>query len=68
LNYLGQGAWVMSHPAEIQDHLFNPFFNMAPNWAQIPLVCLATCAAIIASQALISGAFSMTTQAIQLKY
>ncbi len=68
VNYLGQGAWVMSHSADIQDPLFNPFFNMAPNWAQIPLVCLATCAAIIASQALISGAFSMTTQAIQLKY
>jgi len=68
LNYLGQGAWVMSHAAEISDPLFNPFFNMAPNWAQLPLVALATAAAIIASQALISGAFSMTTQAIQLNF
>jgi KUP system potassium uptake protein len=47
---------------------FNPFFNMAPNWAQIPLVIIATLAAIIASQALIAGAFSITMQAIQLNY
>ena len=69
LNYLGQGAWVMSQGAEaVRDPLFNPLFNMSPDWAQIPLVVLATLAAIIASQALISGAFSMTTQAIQLNY
>ncbi len=69
LNYLGQGAWVMAQPGDaVKDALFNPFFNMAPNWAQIPLVVLAALAAIIASQALISGAFSMTTQAIQLNY
>ena len=69
LNYLGQGAWVMAQaPDAVKDPLFNPFFNMAPDWAQIPLVGLATLAAIIASQALIAGAFSMTTQAIQLNY
>jgi KUP system potassium uptake protein len=68
LNYLGQGAWALSQPASEFAHGFNPFFNMAPGWAQIPLVVLATLAAIIASQALISGAFSTTMQAIQLNY
>jgi len=68
LNYLGQGAWALSQPASEFAHGFNPFFNMAPNWAQIPLVVIATLAAIIASQALISGAFSTTMQAIQLNY
>ena len=68
LNYLGQGAWALAHPQELTDAGFNPFFNMAPNWAQIPLVVIATLAAIIASQALIAGAFSITMQAIQLNY
>jgi KUP system potassium uptake protein len=68
LNYLGQGAWALAQPAAELAHGFNPFFNMAPNWAQIPLVIIATLAAIIASQALISGAFSTTMQAIQLNY
>jgi KUP system potassium uptake protein len=68
LNYLGQGAWALAHPAELLVPGFNPFFNMAPNWAQIPLVIIATLAAIIASQALIAGAFSITMQAIQLNY
>lgn len=68
LNYLGQGAWALAQPASEFTHGFNPFFNMAPGWAQIPLVVLATLAAIIASQALISGAFSTTMQAIQLNY
>ncbi len=68
LNYLGQGAWALAHPAELLVPGFNPFFNMAPGWAQIPLVIIATLAAIIASQALIAGAFSITMQAIQLNY
>ena len=68
LNYLGQGAWALAQPASEFIHGFNPFFNMAPGWAQIPLVIIATLAAIIASQALISGAFSTTMQAIQLNY
>jgi KUP system potassium uptake protein len=68
LNYLGQGAWALAQPASEFAHGFNPFFNMAPNWAQIPLVVIATLAAIIASQALISGAFSTTMQAIQLNF
>jgi KUP system potassium uptake protein len=62
LNYLGQGALVLkdAHAAE------NPFFLMAPAWFQLPLVVLATAATVIASQAVISGAFSMTQQAVQL--
>lgn len=68
LNYLGQGAWALAHPAELLVPGFNPFFNMAPGWAQIPLVIIATLAAIIASQALIAGAFSITMQAIHLNY
>ena len=64
LNYFGQGAWLLSHPGDKD----NPFYNMAPGWALYPLVFIATCAAIIASQALISGAYSLTMQAIQLGY
>ena len=62
VNYLGQGALVIADPGAID----NPFFHMAPSWFQIPLVLLATAATVIASQAVISGAFSMTQQAIQL--
>ncbi len=62
LNYLGQGALVLN-AAEAAD---NPFFRLAPEWFQIPLVVLATAATVIASQAVISGAFSMTHQAVQL--
>jgi len=64
LNYLGQGAMILSDPATAE----SPFYLMAPRWALYPLVALATSAAIIASQALISGAFSLTRQAIQLGY
>jgi KUP system potassium uptake protein len=64
LNYLGQGALVLNDP----DTASNPFFRMAPEWALYPLVFLASAAAIIASQALISGAFSLTMQAVQLGY
>jgi len=64
LNYFGQGALIMLHP----DAVKQPFFLLAPPWALYPLVALATAAAIIASQALISGAFSLTRQAIQLGY
>ena len=68
LNYLGQGAWALAHPEALLEPGFNPFFNMAPGWAQIPLVVIATLAAIIASQAIIAGAFSITMKAIQLNY
>ncbi len=64
INYFGQGALLLSDPQAVQ----NPFFNMAPDWALLPLVGLATVATVIASQALISGAFSVTKQAIQLGY
>ncbi len=64
LNYFGQGAMLLQNPEAAS----NPFFMMAPSWALLPLVALATAAAIIASQALISGAFSLTRQAIQLGY
>lgn len=64
LNYFGQGALLLSDPANID----NPFFRLAPAWGTIPLVVLATLATIIASQAVISGAFSLTRQAIQLGY
>jgi KUP system potassium uptake protein len=64
LNYFGQGALLLTHPEAIEQ----PFFLLAPAWALVPLVVLATAAAIIASQALISGAFSLTQQAIQLGY
>jgi len=64
LNYLGQGALLISDPSAIK----NPFYLMAPTWALYPLVFLSTCATVIASQALISGVFSLTRQAIQLGY
>lgn len=64
INYLGQGALLMDHP----EAAVNPFYRLAPRWFVFPLVGLATSAAIIASQALISGAFSLTMQAIQLGY
>ncbi|MER2263604.1 potassium transporter Kup [Methylobacterium oxalidis] len=62
LNYLGQGAMLLAHP----EHLENPFFLLYPSWALLPMVLLATVATIIASQAVISGAFSITQQAMQL--
>ncbi len=64
LNYFGQGALLLENPAAVK----NPFYMMAPDWALIPLVALATMAAVIASQALITGAFSVTKQVIQLGY
>jgi KUP system potassium uptake protein len=64
LNYLGQGALLLQNPGAVE----NPFFQLAPSWALFPLVGLATMASIIASQALITGAFSITMQAIQLGY
>ena len=64
LNYMGQGALMLLHPATAE----NPFFLMAPDWARLPLVAIATAATIIASQAVISGAFSVTHQAVQLGF
>ena len=62
LNYLGQGAFIISHPEAVE----NPFFLMAPSWGLIPLVILATMVTVIASQAVITGAFSIAQQAMSL--
>ena len=62
LNYFGQGAFVLSHGGTPH----NPFFEMLPDWALVPMVVLATAATVIASQAVISGAYSLTRQAVQL--
>ena len=62
LNYFGQGALLLAHPEAIE----NPFYRLYPSWALIPMVVLATVATVIASQAVITGAFSFTRQAIQL--
>jgi KUP system potassium uptake protein len=64
LNYMGQGALILSSPRAID----NPFFLLFPDWARIPMVAIATAATIIASQAVISGAFSVTRQAVQLGF
>jgi KUP system potassium uptake protein len=64
LNYLGQGALILQRPSAIS----NPFYLLAPGWAQLPLVVLATLATIIASQAVISGAFSVARQAVRLGF
>jgi KUP system potassium uptake protein len=64
LNYFGQGANLLTHPAAIG----NPFYLMVPEWLLIPMVVLSTCATVIASQAVISGAFSLTSQAILLGF
>ncbi len=62
LNYFGQGALVLAHPETIE----NPFFRLYPDWALLPVVLVATVATVIASQAVITGAFSLTHQAVQL--
>ena len=64
LNYLGQGALVLTHPTAVR----NPFYEAVPPWALVPMIVLATLAAIIASQAVITGAFSVARQAMQLGY
>ncbi len=64
LNYFGQGALLLREPRDVG----NPFFLLAPRWALVPLVLLATVAAVIAAQAVISGAFSLTRQAVRLGY
>ncbi|MBV9167226.1 MAG: KUP/HAK/KT family potassium transporter [Solirubrobacterales bacterium] len=69
LNYLGQGAWIIHHPQSVKTvSSFNPFFQMIPSWALWPMVVLATAATIIASQAVISGSFSVAKQATQLGF
>jgi KUP system potassium uptake protein len=64
LNYMGQGAMLLHDPESAR----NPFFLLAPEWARYPMIAIATAAAVVASQAMISGAFSLTNQAVQLGY
>ena len=64
INYFGQGAMLLLHPENVR----NPFYEMVPEWALYPVIALATCATVIASQALITAAFSVTKQVIQLGY
>jgi KUP system potassium uptake protein len=64
LQYMGQGALILNDPTTAE----SPFFNLFPGWAQLPMVLLATAATVIASQAVISGAFSVTRQAVQLGF
>jgi KUP system potassium uptake protein len=64
LNYLGQGALILGDPTTVR----NPFYLLSPSWARIPMVVLATCATVIASQAVISGAFSVSRQAVRLGF
>jgi KUP system potassium uptake protein len=64
LNYFGQGALLLADPSAVK----NPFYLLAPQWALLPLVVLATMATVVASQAMISGAFSLTRQAVQMGY
>lgn len=67
MNYFGQGAFLLEHAGSLEAAA-NPFFRMAPEWSVIPLVVLATSATVIASQAVITGAFSLTLQAVQFGY
>ena len=64
LNYFGQGALLLDRPEAIR----NPFYLLAPSWSLVPLVVLATCATVVASQAVLSGAFSLARQAVQMGY
>jgi KUP system potassium uptake protein len=69
LNYLGQGAFILHHPALAKDSsTFNPFYQMVPHWGLWPMVVLAAVATVIASQAVISGSFSVAKQAVQLGF
>src|SRR5664279_3258414 len=67
LNYLGQGAWVLTHDMKTVQHM-NPFFGTMPGWFWVPGVLISTAAAIIASQALISGSFTLISEAISLNF
>ena len=68
LNYFGQGAWLLEHPEAVHAANFNPFYSLVPEWAMVPMIIVATSAAVVASQALISGAYSLTQQAMQLGF
>src|SRR5690606_22164479 len=63
-NSFGQGAWLLDHPEALTNPHFNPFYQLVPQWALYPMIAVATGAAVVASQALISGAYSLTQQAM----
>ncbi len=66
LNYLGQGAWLMNHPLPIED--MNPFYSIMPQWFLFPGILIATAAAVIASQALITGSYTLVSEAVSLNF
>ncbi|MBU6123338.1 KUP/HAK/KT family potassium transporter [Hymenobacter siberiensis] len=68
LNYLGQAAWTMDHMGQVLSSAQNPFFLIAPTWGLIPLIIIATMATIIASQALISGSYTLISEAVSLNF
>jgi KUP system potassium uptake protein len=69
LNYMGQAAWLLDHPrSALRTSTFNPFFSVVPHWFRLPEVVLATAATVIASQAVISGSYTVARQAMQLGY
>ena len=68
LNYLGQAAWAMGHVGQVLSSDQNPFFLIAPTWGLIPLIIIATAATIIASQALISGSYTLISEAVSLNF
>ncbi|MCB2410826.1 KUP/HAK/KT family potassium transporter [Hymenobacter lucidus] len=68
LNYFGQAAWAMQHVGQVLGDDQNPFFRLAPDWGLIPLILLATAATIIASQALISGSYTLISEAVSLNF
>ena len=68
LNYLGQGAWILDHYKEVRYHGINPFFGIMPDFLIYPAVILATLAAVIASQAVITGAFTMFSEAMSITF
>ncbi len=68
LSYLGQAALILSHPASVNRPSFNPFFQLLPHSLLVPMVILATAATIIASQAALTGSFSVAKQAVQLGF
>ena len=68
ISYLGQAGYILTHPRDVHSSNFNPFFQLVPHGVLVPMVVLSTMATVIASQAVISGAFSVSRQAMQLGF
>ena len=66
MNYLGQGAWLMNHPTPVDG--LNPFYAIMPSWFLFPGVLISTAAAVIASQALITGSYTLISEAVSLNF